>query len=47
MCRALLDLRPPCTNMGLSKHGVGVELLFLGVFGAAVFCGPECRIGCL
>ena len=30
---------------GLSKHGVGVEPLFLGFLGTAVFRGLECRIG--
>ena len=38
-------LVPPCTSMGLSKRGVGVEPLFSGFFGTAAFCGPECRIG--
>jgi hypothetical protein len=38
---------PPCASTGLSKHGVGVEPLFSGFFVTAVFCGPECRIGCL
>ena len=29
------------------SNGLGVEPLFLGFFATAVFCGPECRIGCL
>ena len=38
---------PPCASRALSKRRVGVERLFSGFFETAVFCGPECRIGCL
>ena len=31
---------PPCTSTALSKHGVGVEPLFLGIFGTTVFVVP-------
>ena len=33
MCTPL----PPCANTALSKHGVGVELLFFGIFRTTVF----------
>jgi len=36
---------PPCASTGLSKHGECIEPLFLGYFGTALFCGPECRMG--
>ena len=36
---------PPCASKDLSKHGVGIEPLFLVFFGTTVFCGREGRIG--
>ena len=35
----------PCASTRLSKRGVGVEPLFSGFFGTAVFRSPECKIG--
>ena len=40
---------PPCASMDLSKHGMGVEPLFCGFFGTAVFCGTTllwCMLWC-
>ena len=31
---------PPCAGTALSKHGVDVEPLFLGIFGTTVFVVP-------
>ena len=31
---------PPCASTGLSKHAVGVELLFSGFFCDCCFLGP-------
>ena len=33
-------LPAPCASPALSKHGVGVEPLFLGIFGSTVFVVP-------
>ena len=32
---------PPCASTALSKHGVGVEPLFLGIFGTTAFVVPD------
>ena len=36
---------PPCASTALSKHGVGVEPLFLGIFGTTVFVVPNVTWG--
>ena len=36
---------PPGASMALSKHGVGVEPLFLGIFGTTVFVVPDVTWG--
>ena len=36
---------PPCASTALSKHGVGVELPFLGIFGTTVFVVPDVTWG--
>ena len=36
---------PPCASTALSKHGVGVEPLFLGNFWYHCFCGLRCDMG--
>ena len=37
---------PPCTSRALSKHGVGVVPLFLGIFGTTGFVVPDVTWGC-
>ena len=36
---------PPCASTALSKHAVGVEPLFEGIFGTSVFVVPHVRRG--
>ena len=36
---------PPCASTALSKHRVGVEPLFLGVFGTTAFVVPDVTWG--
>ena len=43
-CRAIYP-PPPCASTALSKQGVGVELLFLGIFGTTVFVVPDVTWG--